>query len=85
LFKSEARGRKKTNLMVFLRPVVVRDAASSERMSIDRYEYMRNLQMDNQPKPSVVVPINESAVLQPFEAKAAPVVQPIKPAKPATP
>jgi general secretion pathway protein E len=29
LFKSEARSRKKTNLMVFLRPVVVRDGAAT--------------------------------------------------------
>jgi general secretion pathway protein D len=42
LFKSEARSRKKTNLMVFLRPMVVRDARDSERLSLDRYELMRS-------------------------------------------
>lgn len=77
LFKSEARSRKKTNLMVFLRPVVVRDNTSTERISIDRYDYMRNLQMGSQPKPSVVMPINETAVMQPFTPSPAP-------AKPAT-
>jgi general secretion pathway protein D len=66
LFKSEARSRKKTNLMVFLRPVVVRDAASTERVSIDRYDYMRNLQIGAQPKPSSVMPINETAIMQPL-------------------
>ena len=63
LFKSESRGRKKTNLMVFLRPVVVRDAASAERLSNDRYEQMRGAQRDAQPVPSSVVPINEAAEL----------------------
>ena len=37
LFKSETRSRKKTNLMVFLRPVVVRDAAAMEALSMGRY------------------------------------------------
>ena len=44
LFKSETRSRKKTNLMVFLRPVVVRDAAQSDALSLDRYELMRGKQ-----------------------------------------
>jgi general secretion pathway protein D len=69
LFKSEARGRKKTNLMVFLRPVVVRDAASTERLSLDRYEQMRLGLKEAQPAPSEVVPINEAATLPELAAK----------------
>ncbi len=65
LFKSESRRRKKTNLMVFLRPVVVRDAQSTESLSYDRYDIMRVLQKDTQPASSVVVPINEAPVLPP--------------------
>ena len=41
LFKSETRTRKKTNLMVFLRPVVVRDGQAVDALSMDRYELMR--------------------------------------------
>ncbi|MEI8170512.1 MAG: type II secretion system secretin GspD [Rhodoferax sp.] len=63
LFKSEARSRKKTNLMVFLRPVVVRDAAATDRLSVGRYEMMRAGLKDAQPVPSTVVPINEAATL----------------------
>jgi general secretion pathway protein D len=63
LFKSETRTRKKTNLMVFLRPVVVRDAAATERLSVDRYESMRSGQKEAQPLPSTMVPINEAAQL----------------------
>lgn len=63
LFKNEARSRKKTNLMVFLRPVVVRDAASSQQFSNDRYDQMRSGQQAAQPTASAVVPINEAAVM----------------------
>ncbi len=63
LFKSESRTRKKTNLMVFLRPVVVRDAAASDRLSLDRYELMRSGQKEAQPVPSQLLPINEAAQL----------------------
>jgi general secretion pathway protein D len=63
LFRSETRKRKKTNLMVFLRPVVMRDQDASNRISLDRYDYIRGEQMRGQPSKSVVVPINESPVL----------------------
>jgi len=63
LFKSSSRTRKKSNLMVFLRPVVVRDAASSDRLSLDRYEQMLNGMRDAQPAPSYTLPINDGPVL----------------------
>ena len=63
LFKSETRSRRKTNLMVFIRPVVVRDAASTEALTLDRYDQMRTKQQDAQPVPSVAIPINEAPVL----------------------
>jgi general secretion pathway protein D len=66
LFKSEGRSRKKTNLMVFLRPVVVRDAAATDRLSVDRYESMRSGLQAAQPEPSTTVPINEAATLPPL-------------------
>ncbi len=75
LFKSETRSRKKTNLMVFLRPTVVRDAAATDRLSLDRYDLMRAGLKDAQPVPSTLVPINESAQLP-----AAPVATPSAPA-----
>ena len=63
LFKSEARSRKKTNLMVFLRPVVVRDATATQALSNERYEQMRGTQQSGQPEPSSTLPINEAPVL----------------------
>jgi general secretion pathway protein D len=63
LFKTESRSRKKTNLMVFLRPVVVRDGAATEQLSLDRYDLMRSGQQTAQPSFNLAVPINESAIL----------------------
>ncbi|MDM7941030.1 MAG: type II secretion system secretin GspD [Hydrogenophaga sp.] len=63
LFKSETRSRRKTNLMVFLRPVVVRDSRATTSLALDRYELMRSVQQDAQPRPSSVLGINESPIM----------------------
>ena len=70
LFRSESRERRRTNLMVFLRPVVLRDADSANRLSMDRYDQIRGEQKSSQPAPSLVMPINESPVLPPLRAPA---------------
>jgi len=71
LFKNETRSRKKTNLMVFLRPVVVRDARATDKLSMDRYDLMRSGMQDAQPAPSSLVPINEAPVLSAPPVKSA--------------
>lgn len=38
LFRNLSRTRKKTNLLVFLRPTVMRDEVQSDALSIDRYD-----------------------------------------------
>ena len=65
LFRSETRSRKKTNLMVFLRPVVMRDERDTANLALDRYEQMRSIQRGLQPERSSVLKINESPVLGP--------------------
>jgi general secretion pathway protein D len=86
LFRSEARSRKKTNLMVFLRPVVVRDAAQSDELSLDRYDLMRLKQEGAQPQSSVVVPINSGPVLPLPGTRSTPAAtMPMNPAAPAAP
>ena len=67
LFRSDSRTRTKTNLMVFLRPVVVRDAEASKQLSMDRYDMMRGLQQANQPEHSNTVPINDAAIMTPLQ------------------
>jgi general secretion pathway protein D len=63
LFRSESRQHNRTNLMVFLRPVVMRDAAESAAFSRKRYDQMRGAQERTQPTPSVVMPVNRAPVL----------------------
>ena len=65
LFKSETRSRRKTNLMVFLRPVVVRDAAAVDSLSMDRYDLMRVGQREQQPPASPVLSSVDGAPILP--------------------
>ncbi|WP_375249358.1 type II secretion system secretin GspD [Sphingomonas sp.] len=41
LFKSKAKTRSKTNLMIFIRPTVIRTAEDNRRVSEQRYGYLR--------------------------------------------
>jgi general secretion pathway protein D len=65
LFRTETRSRNKSNLMVFLRPVIVRDASESDALSVDRYNIMRVKQQNAQPLPSALLPGVESAPVMP--------------------
>ncbi|MGF6348957.1 general secretion pathway protein D [Variovorax sp. W2I14] len=49
LFKNENRTRNKSNLMMFLRPAVMRDGASTEAFAYDRYDEIRGQQLQVQP------------------------------------
>ncbi|MCV2356159.1 type II secretion system secretin GspD [Paucibacter sp. B2R-40] len=71
LFKSENRKRVKTNLMVFLRPVVMRDQQSADQMTLDRYESIRAVQQKSQPAPSFVLPDTGVPVLPSLPGSAA--------------
>jgi len=55
LFKYQTRSRKKTNLMVFLRPVVIRNKEQSTSLATDRYDYMRAAQEAVKPVDSILV------------------------------
>jgi len=81
LFKSETRSRKKTNLMVFLRPVVLRDANATDTLTLDRYELMRAAQQGAQPQSSAAVPVNAAPVLPGAPTPRAPTATPTPPAQ----
>src|SRR5690606_37763415 len=49
LFRYDTRSHRKTNLMVFLRPHIVRDARDSAGITLDRYNYMRAAQANLPP------------------------------------
>lgn len=44
LFRSEAKERSKTNLMVFLRPVILNDAGTAQAVTANRYDYIQGVQ-----------------------------------------
>ena len=66
LFRSELRKKKRTNLMVFLRPTVLRDSESANKLSVDRYDLIRSFQKDQQPNPNVLLPIADSPIVPPL-------------------
>ncbi|MGM9483656.1 type II secretion system secretin GspD [Roseateles sp. NT4] len=70
LFSSKNRKRVKTNLMVFLRPVVMRNAEGANQLTLDRYESIRGVQQNSQPQKSLVLPDTGAPVLP--EPKIAP-------------
>ena len=64
LFKYRSRTRKKTNLMIFLRPVIVRSKEDSNSIAADRYDYMRSAgQRAATPQDSIVMPDYGTPVL----------------------
>jgi general secretion pathway protein D len=76
-FRYDNRRRQKTNLMVFLRPVVVRNEDQAQSIVTNRYDYMRQLQQENQPEQRFGLPNMEAPVL--------PSRRPADPSKPSSP
>lgn len=67
LFKSTSRSRSKSNLMVFLHPVVMRTQGDSNALTLDRYEYMRQRQVDVPSARSDSVQLNTGPQLDPLK------------------
>jgi len=65
LFRNTNRKRNKTNLMVFLRPVVMRDAAATNQVSSERYEAIRAQQQGLQPEQNMLLRSVNAAPLLP--------------------
>jgi general secretion pathway protein D len=55
LFKSRSRSRSKTNLMVFIRPTILRSREDGDRLTARRYDYVRDMQKVRNPdmEPSI--------------------------------
>jgi general secretion pathway protein D len=67
LFKYQTRGRTKKNLMVFLRPSIVRTNEQSVDLMADRYEYIRKEQIKGQPEQKLVLPDYGSPLIPSLE------------------
>jgi general secretion pathway protein D len=88
LFKYQKRGRKKTNLMVFLRPIIIRSPQDNALLVNDRYNYMRANEMQAQPAPSLVLPQTGAPLLPELrngQPTGGPLAAPIPKTVPASP
>jgi general secretion pathway protein D len=65
LFTYNTRARTKTNLMVFLRPTVLRDAQRADTVTGSRYDYIRGEQQQAAPPPSAPLPDLQPPTLPP--------------------
>ena len=65
LFRYNTRSRSKTNLMVFLRPTLLRNAQGADALTSQRYDFIRSEQQNAAPPPSAVLPEFSSPVLPP--------------------
>ncbi len=62
LFRSSKSTKVKQNLMVFIRSTIIKDPAKAKLLSHNKYEFMRNLQMESHTTDEVLGP-----VLLPYE------------------
>ena len=75
LFRYENKNRSKTNLLVFLRPYVMRTAGATDRLTADRYDYMR-AQQQGFVSPNIMVRDTNTPLLPPADAPTTPFVNP---------
>jgi general secretion pathway protein D len=83
LFRSEGRTRSKSNLMLFLRPVVLRSPQAAEQMMVDRYDAIRAVQQNIQREPTTLVPVDGNLVLPERQPGRLPNQQVVVPPEPA--
>ena len=85
LFKYQNRKRVKTNLMVFLRPTVVRSNDQGVTLTGDRYDLIRTVEQNTQPLQTPLMPAIQAPVL-PLLQNGQPVdgnmVRPLAPLQP---
>jgi len=63
LFKSNSRTHRKSNLMLFLRPIVIRSQADADKLTMNRYDAIRAQQQSAAPDPGLVMRVNDSPVV----------------------
>ncbi|MDN6866026.1 MULTISPECIES: type II secretion system secretin GspD [Pseudomonas] len=75
LFRNQKRSVNKTNLMVFLRPYIIRDSGAGRSITVNRYNFMRRAQGALQPEHSWAMPDVQAPQLPAVE-RAIPGAQP---------
>ncbi|WP_414158069.1 type II secretion system secretin GspD [Pseudomonas sp. BNK-45] len=76
LFRNEKRSITKTNLMVFLRPYIIRDSGAGRSITLNRYDFMRRAQGELQPERNWAMPDMQAPQL-PAASKAIPGAVPV--------
>lgn len=67
LFRYKTRSHVKRNLMVFLRPTIIRNNEQSMSLAQDRYDYIRNAEIAGQPERTIVLPNMDAPQLPPLQ------------------
>jgi general secretion pathway protein D len=67
LFRSQSTTKAKTNLMVFLKPSIIREKELMRHFTSSKYNHMRALQMDVRDKGLLMLPPEEAPVLPAFD------------------
>jgi general secretion pathway protein D len=65
LFRYKKRAQNKTNLMIFLRPTLVRDSPTANAYTADRYDYILGQQVKSRLPPTAALPDMDPPVLPP--------------------
>ncbi len=73
-FRHETRRNSKTNLMIFIRPYVLRTATAANGLTQDRYEYLRGEEKASQLPSRSALPDMPAPTLPPLNLKAEPPV-----------
>jgi general secretion pathway protein D len=63
LFRYKTRSHVKTDLMVFLRPTIIRNNEESVSLAGDRYDYIRNAEIAGRPERTTLLPNMDAAQL----------------------
>ncbi|HET7766622.1 MAG TPA: type II secretion system secretin GspD [Burkholderiales bacterium] len=79
LFRFKSQEKKRTNLMIFLRPVIVRAPEDAYRVTIDRYEYLRGYTRGEGPERENIYDRFEPVPATPAPPPAAPAPPPLAP------
>lgn len=83
LFRYESREWQKVNLMIFLRPVILRDGKASTSLSTDRYEYLRKQQGAFEVPGNLMLPDSPKVQLPELGKKPGIPAEDMKPVSPA--
>lgn len=67
LFRYDNRTRTKTNLMIFLRPYIIRNSFAAQSITEDRYDYIRGLQQQMPMPDRPPLPYMTPPALPPFK------------------